>query len=104
MGFLEKLIMLIVIFQILNDGDIIEARLVTDVFTNNNYWDHNIGDYSLDNIKNVEQLISEAGGLTDYALTERAYLIRKEKGVESNVVSFDLLASNTIELKPNIKL
>ena len=92
---------------ILNDGDIIEARLVTDVFTNLTTIEGAIstpGDYSLDNIKNVEQLISEAGGLTDYALTERAYLIRKEKGVESNVVSFDLLASNTIELKPNDKV
>ena len=59
------------------------------------------GDYSLNNIKNVEELISEAGGLADYAITERAYLIRKEKGVESSVISFNLLESSTINLKPN---
>ena len=89
---------------ILNDGDIIEARTVTDIFTNLITIEGAIsipGDYSLNNIKNVEDLISEAGGLTDYAITERAYLIRKEKGVESSVISFNLLESSTINLKPN---
>jgi len=89
---------------ILNDGDIIEARSVTDIFTNLITIEGAIstpGDYSLNNIKNVEELISEAGGLADYAITERAYLIRKEKGVESNVISFNLLESSTINLKPN---
>ena len=91
----------------LNDGDIIEARSVTDIFTNLITIEGAIstpGDYSLNNIKNVEELISEAGGLTDYAITERAYLIRKEKGVESNVLSFDLFESNNIELKPNDRI
>ena len=71
---------------IINDGDIIEARSVTDIFTNLITIEGAIstpGDYSLNNINNVEKLISEAGGLTDYAMTERAYLIRKENGVES---------------------
>ena len=89
---------------ILNDGDIIEARSVTDIFTNLITIEGAIstpGDYSLNNIKNVEELISEAGGLADYAITERAYLIRKEKGVESNVISFNLLESSTINLRPN---
>ena len=88
----------------LNDGDIIEARSVTDIFTNLITIEGAIstpGDYSLNNIKNVKELISEAGGLTDYAITERAYLIRKEKGVESSVISFNLLESSTINLKPN---
>ena len=84
----------------LNDGDIIEARSVTDIFTNLITIEGAIstpGDYSLNNIKNVEELISEAGGLADYAITERAYLIRKEKGVESSVISFNLFESNNIE-------
>jgi len=88
----------------LNDGDIIEARSVTDIFTNLITIEGAIstpGDYSLSNIKNVQELILEAGGLTDYALTERAYLIRKEKGVESNVISFNLFESNKINLMPN---
>ena len=88
----------------LNDGDIIEARSVTDIFTNLITIEGAIstpGDYSLNNIKNVEELISEAGGLADYAITERAYLIRKEKGVESSVISFNLFESSTINLKPN---
>ena len=88
----------------LNDGDIIEARSVTDIFTNLIKIEGAIstpGDYSLNNINNVEELISEAGGLADYAITERAYLIRKEKGVESSVISFNLLESSTINLKPN---
>ena len=88
----------------LNDGDIIEARPVTDIFTNLITIEGAIstpGDYSLNNIKNVEELISEAGGLADYALTERAYLIRKEKGVENKVISFNLFDSSDINLKPN---
>ena len=91
----------------LNDGDIIEARSVTDIFTNLITIEGAIstpGDYSLNNIKNVEELISEAGGLADYAITERAYLIRKEKGVESSVISFNLLESRNIDLKANDKV
>ena len=42
--------------------------------------------------------------MADDALTERAYLIRKEKGVESNVISFSLFESNNIELKPNDRI
>ncbi len=89
---------------ILNDGDIIEARSITDIFTNLITIEGAVstpGDYSLNDIKNVEELILKAGGLSDYALTERAYLIRKEKGVESSVISFNLYESNTIYLKPN---
>ena len=89
---------------ILNDGDIIEARSVTDIFTNLITIEGAVstpGDYSLNDIKNVEELILKAGGLADYAMTERAYLIRKEKGVESSVISFNLFESNTINLKPN---
>ncbi len=89
---------------ILNDGDIIEARPVTDIFTNLITIDGAVstpGDYSLNDVKNVEELILKAGGLADYAITERAYLIRKEKGVESSVISFNLYESNTIYLKPN---
>jgi len=89
---------------ILNDGDIIEARRVTDIFTNLITIEGAVstpGDYSINNVKNVKELISEAGGLSNYAITERAYLIRKEKGVESSVVSFNLLESSTINLKPN---
>ena len=89
---------------ILNDGDTIEARRVTELFTNLITIEGAIsipGDYSLNNIKNVEELISEAGGLVNYAITERAYLIRKEKGVESSVISFNLFDSNNIDLKPN---
>jgi protein involved in polysaccharide export with SLBB domain len=89
------------------DGDIIEARSVTDIFTNLITIEGAIstpGDYSLNNIKNVEELISEAGGLTDYAITERAYLIRKEKGVENSVISFNLFESKNIELRPNDRI
>ena len=70
----------------LNDGDIIEARSVTDLFTNLITIEGAVltpGDYSLDNIKNVKELISEAGGLADYAITNRAYLIRKEKELKA---------------------
>jgi protein involved in polysaccharide export with SLBB domain len=89
---------------VLKDGDVIEARPVTDIFTNLITIEGAIstpGDYSLNNVKNVKDLISEAGGLADYAISERAYLIRKEKGVESSVISFNLLESSTINLKPN---
>ena len=92
---------------ILNDGDIIEARPVTDIYTNLITIEGAIytpGEYSVENINNVEELISRAGGLTDFALTERAYLIRKENGVDSKIVSFNINESNTIELKPNDKV
>ncbi len=88
----------------LNDGDIIEARPITDIFTNLITIEGAIsipGDYSLNKIKNVEELISEAGGLSDFAITERAYLIRKEKGVESKIISFNLLNGNKIDLRAN---
>ena len=91
----------------LYDGDIIEARSVTDIFTNLISIEGAVstpGDYSLSDINNVKELISEAGGLTDYALTERAYLIRKVKGVESNVISFNLFDSSNIDLIPNDKV
>ena len=67
MVFLDKLKMLKINFSDynLNDGDIVEARSVTDIFTNLITIEGAIstpGDYSLNNIKNVEELISEAEG------------------------------------------
>ena len=91
----------------LNDGDTIEARPVTDIFTNLVSIEGAVntpGDYSIENGRNVESLIMKAGGLKDYAITERAYLIRKENGVESKIVSFNLIQSKTIDLKPNDKI
>lgn len=87
---------------ILKDGDIIEARTVTDYYTNLVSVEGAIsvpGEYSITNISNVSDLINLAGGLKDFAIRERAYLFRKSNGVENEIISFNLNNSENIILK-----
>ncbi len=87
---------------ILKDGDIIEARTVTDNYTNLVSIEGAIavpGDYSLKNINNVNDLINLAGGLKEIAVRERAYLFRKSNGVQNEIISFDINNSENISLK-----
>ena len=87
----------------LKDGDIIEARPVTDNYTNLVTIEGAIsveGDYSLTNVKNLDDLIVKAGGLKEYAIKERGYLIRKNDGIENEIISFDISNSKNLKLKP----
>ena len=75
----------------LNDGDIIEARPVTDSFTNLITVEGAVavpGEYSLSNVININDVIEKAGGLKDYAIKERGYIIRKIGGIEDQIISF----------------
>lgn len=87
----------------LKDGDIIEARPVTDNYTNLVTIEGAIsveGDYSLSNIENLDDLILKAGGLKEYAIKERGYLIRKNNGIESEIISFNITNAGSLKLKP----
>ncbi len=92
--------------HILKDGDIIEARKVSDEFTNIVSVEGAImipGKYELDKTKDVKTLIKKAGGLKKTALTTRAYLIRELNGFMQEVKTVDLVYENH-ELKNNDKL
>ena len=92
---------------ILKDGDILEARPVTDSYTNLITIQGAVavpGEYSLSNIKTIDDLIEKAGGLLDYALKERAYIIRKVSGIEDQIISFNFLDSKNIVPKAEDKI
>ena len=91
----------------LKDGDIIEARPLTDKYTNLVTIEGAIsveGEYSLTDINNLEDLILEAGGLESFAIKDRAYLIRKNDGVENEIVSIDLNNSKNVILETEDKI
>ena len=48
--------------------------------------------------KNVNDVIEKAGGLLDYAIKERAYIIRKINGIEDQIISFNF--SNVQNIVP----
>ena len=91
----------------LEDGDILEARPVTDNYINLVNIEGAVaipGEYSLSNIENIGDLIEKAGGLTDYAIKDRAYLIRMANGVENEIISFNFKDSKNIKLKAEDKI
>ena len=48
------------------------------------------GEYSISNVENIYDIIEKAGGLLDYAIKERAYIIRKSGGIEDQIISFNM--------------
>ena len=91
----------------LRDGDIIEARPVTDTYTNLITVEGAVavpGEYSLSNAKNINDIIEKAGGLLDYAIKERAYIIRKVSGIEDQIISFNFSNSQNIVPKAEDKI
>ena len=91
----------------LEDGDILEARPVTDNYTNLVTIEGAVaipGEYSLSNIENISDVLEKAGGLTDYAIKDRAYLIRMANGVENEIISFNFKDSKNIKLKAEDKI
>ena len=92
--------------HILKDGDIVEARKVSDEFTNIVSVEGAImipGQYELDKTKDVQMLVEKAGGLKRNALKTRAYLIREVDGFQQEVKTIDLVSEN-YELRNNDKL
>ena len=91
----------------LKDGDVIEARPVTDSFTNLINIEGAVavpGEYSISNAENIYDIIEKAGGLLDYAIKERAYIIRKVSGIEDQIISFKLSNSKNIFPKTEDKI
>ncbi len=91
---------------ILKDGDIIEARKVSDEFINTVTVEGAImipGQYELNKTKDIQMLIKKAGGLKRNALKTRAYLIRELDGFQQEVKTIDLISENH-ELRNNDKL
>ena len=90
----------------LKDGDIIEARPVTDSFTNLIVEGAVAvpGEYSLSNVENINDIIEKAGGLLDYAIKERAYIIRKSNGIEDQIISFNFSNAQNIVPKAEDKI
>ena len=91
----------------LKDGDIIEARLVTDSFTNLITVEGAVavpGEYSLSDVENINDIIEKAGGLLDYAIKERAYIIRKSGGIEDQIISFNFSNAQNIVPKAEDKI
>ena len=92
--------------HILNDGDIVEARKVSEEFTNIVTVEGAVmvpGQYELDKSKDVQMLIEKAGGLKRNALKTRAYLIRELDGFQQEAKTIDLVSENH-ELRNNDKL
>lgn len=92
--------------HILSDGDIIEARKVSEEFNNIVTVEGAVmipGSYELDKTKNVQMLIEKAGGLKRNALKTRAYLIREVDGFQQEAKTIDLVSEN-YELRNNDKL
>ena len=92
---------------ILKDGDIIEARPVTDTYTNLITVQGAVavpGEYSLSNADNINDVIEKAGGLLDYAIKERAYIIRKSNGIEDQIISFNFSNAQNIVPKSEDKI
>ena len=93
---------------ILNDGDIVQARKVSDEFTNIVTIEGAVmipGQYELYKTKDVKTLIEKAGGLKKNALKTRAYIIREENGLPQKALTVDLDGElNELILKNNDKL
>ena len=93
---------------VLDDGDIIEARKVSDEFINIITIEGAVmipGIYELDKIKDVKTLIEKAGGLKENALKTRAYIIREENGLAQKALTVNLDGElSEIILKNNDKL
>jgi len=93
----------------LKDGDIIEARTVTDTYTNLVTIEGAVsvpGEYSIiNNQTTLNNLINKAGGLKEDAINERGFLIRKFNGIENEVIPFKISNDiDKIKLKANDKI
>ena len=96
---------------LLNDGDMVEARRVSDEIKNSVRVEGAVvipGKYELLKNPDINSLIKSAGGLKESALKERAYLIREVNGLEREAQTINLIASlnstKLYKLRDNDKL
>ena len=79
--------------SIVQDGDIVTAKAVSDKFLNRVSIDGAVylpGEYSFENNPNLKTLLSSAQGLKDDALLTKAVLFRYNDGKENQILSIDL--------------
>lgn len=85
--------------HLLKDGDVIEASWVNEDVENAVKIEGAVyvpGTYSLSAVQSVGDLLKEAGGLTQQALSSEAILFRKDKGVENTIITIDLNSQNSL--------
>lgn len=97
--------------MIIEDGDVIEAKSVSDKYTNRVIVSGEVylpGSYPLEEAPNLSALLSLSSGLSPDAYTASALLYRTNNGVLNEMISVDLQAvlSNEIEidLQPDDRL
>ena len=91
--------------SIINDGDKIQAKSISDKYTNRVTIEGAVfvpGDYSIKSAITVFDLISLSQGPKDDALLSRAVIYRQIDGKEKNMLSFSI--SEILSKKSNIKL
>ncbi|MBP3419070.1 MAG: SLBB domain-containing protein [Marinifilaceae bacterium] len=81
---------------VLRDGDIVSVKFNSDLSQNRVYVGEGVllpGNYAIDeNISTLSDLITEAGGITENAYKERAYIYRSSEDYSPIAVSVDLRA------------
>ena len=95
----------------LSDGDMVEAKNVTDKYTNRISVSGEVylpGNYPLKETPTLSALLKSASGLTPAAYSEAAILYRSKQGFVSEVKTIDLteIVNNTqdVQLQPNDSL
>lgn len=96
---------------IVQDGDVIEAKSVSDKYTNRVIVSGEVylpGSYPLEEAPNLSTLLSLSSGLSPDAYTTSALLYRTNNGVLNEMVSVDLQAilsnEKEIDLQPDDRL
>ena len=87
--------------SILNDGDIINAKTVSDFVTNSISIEGSVfipGTYDLSNVSTVGELISVSKGIMPDA-SNSSMLYRTNNGVEDEVISINLRDENDLKIK-----
>ncbi|MEK9750147.1 MAG: SLBB domain-containing protein [Flavobacteriaceae bacterium] len=85
--------------HLLKDGDVLEATWVNKFVENTVQIEGAVyvpGTYSLNAVQSVGDLLKEAGGLTQQALSSEAILFRKDKGIENTIINIDLNSQNSL--------
>ena len=87
--------------SILNDGDIINAKTVSDFVTNSISIEGSVfipGTYDLSNVSTVGELINASKGIMPDA-SSSSMLYRTNNGVEDEVISINLRDENDLKIK-----
>jgi protein involved in polysaccharide export with SLBB domain len=93
------------------NGDVITAKTIGEDFKNRVQLEGAVnisGTYELSEVPTVKQLLQKAGGLSENALKTSALLYRQTDGIETEIISLDLVsvlsAKEEVQLKRNDRL